>query len=511
MQLSSRPHTRSKGVPAQVAHAMAVTRRPGELVALAILLFCYFLVYSFASPDLYKAFNWVGPISLFIILSRSTYIVARSNPLTIWAPVFWFRLASAIFFGLGAIIPLFVNGQTLSFLSIIYVLDDYMTLKVNYLYCAGIFSTLLMYYVFTAARGRKISRVLEPAIKSEAKRTLLFASVFIVVGMFLRYAIVLPYTLGILTFIVPGALTNLSLIYYVGIYLIVVYAVNFNHRLWYLAAPLIFVDLIVSVGTFAKTQLLLLLIFSFFGLLSRGVTAKKVVIGSIGVLVAFFSFQPLVGYGREAIARSYGSIDGAGMQERLGLIREYAQGGHTADASGIQWGLLRLSYQNVSGFVVHQYDIGQPGSTFVDAAALFVPRAIWPQKPIITRIGNDLNHQIYGSDRSAIGPGHSSEAYWNFGWLGIFPYMTVLGLILSLFTRASMIIMASKNWLYLPVVFIGVQLGLRVDGFFVPDILGAAWIALVIGGALWMTEAMLSVGRRGDVNIRQSGSRRGGV
>ncbi len=43
----------------------------------------------------------------------------------------------------------------------------------------------------------------------------------------------------------------------------------------------------------------------------------------------------------------------------------------------------------------------------------------------------------------------------------------------------------------LPIVFMGVDVGLRIDGHFVPDILGAAWIALVMGLALALGKSML--------------------
>lgn len=487
-------------------HAVAATCRPIELVGLAILLIFYIAVYALKNSTFYSLANYVGPITLFTILSYSSYVIVRSNQLTIWAPIFWFRLTSAAFFGLGALVPLIANDATQNYLSGTFHVSHASTLKVNLLYCTGVLCTVFMYNVFTLKSKVRPQKLVEQSRRVasnliDGKRTLMFALLFLGAGMVIRYFVLIPYVLGLTQAVLPGAIVTLSLVYYVGLYLIVVYTENFNRRLRAAVLILILVDLTVSIATFAKTQLMLLLIFAFFGFLSNGVTLRKIAIGSVCILLAFFTFQPLVIYGRIIVAERSGTLGAAGLGERIGIIKDYLQGARTSDERGIQWGLLRLSYLHTSSYVVQQYDNGRPGSTLEDAAALFVPRVLWPDKPIITRIANDLNYELFGSENSATSAGVVSEGYWNFGWFGVFAFAIVLAFILSVFTRVSMAIMARRDWLYLPVVFIGVQLGLRVDGFFVPDVLGAAWMAAVLGGALWMVQTAWSAGQASYVNM----------
>jgi hypothetical protein len=160
--------------------------------------------------------------------------------------------------------------------------------------------------------------------------------------------------------------------------------------------------------------------------------------------------------------------------------------------------------------VVNRYDAGNPGYTLRNAAAVFVPRILWPGKPIISQLGGDLNFLVFGRFGSSLGVGHFAEAYWNFGWAGIIPFMAVLALILSVYTKISMRIMARQDWLLLPVVFIGVNMGLRVDGHFVPDILGPAWVAICIGFGLVAARAVLRrlTGGKAAPRLRAVGSRR---
>ena len=154
---------------------------------------------------------------------------------------------------------------------------------------------------------------------------------------------------------------------------------------------------------------------------------------------------------------------------------------------------------------------GAPGNTLRDAAAVLVPRIIWPDKPIITKLGADLNVLVFGRNGSQLGVGHFGEAYWDFGWFGILPFMAVLALILSVFTRFTISVMARGDWLFLPVVAIGVRMGLRVDGHFVPDILGPGWQAFCFAFSLRMARYILR-GRiqrnlgfpRGEIGARRT-------
>lgn len=211
------------------------------------------------------------------------------------------------------------------------------------------------------------------------------------------------------------------------------------------------------------------------------------------MIIAYISFQPLVSYGREQLAIRYGEIRGAGLVERWAIVEQYFEGNGGHVASTHQGGLARLSYMNVNAYVVDRFDAGLPGTTLYNAAAVFVPRVLWPNKPIITNLGPELYFELRGRYGSAIGIGHFAEAYWNFGWSGIAPFMCVLALILSAFSRFSIRVMARQDLLFLPVVFMGVYVGLRVDSFFVPAILGASWVALVTGIILYIMKSVLLV------------------
>jgi len=495
--------------PDAAAVAIAALRRPSELWLLGGLLILYLLVYLLDVEALYGSMNLAGPIALMAILAWSCYRIVMQSPIAVWAPLFWFRLACATYYGFGALVPHIANEETRQSIFNLHYFNDELNLKVNIIYCCGIFFALLFSYIFLRGRIRP-ENFQKLSYHVEKSQFIFFAILFIAIGSGLRYTMVIPYTFGLTDTVLPGIFVTLSKAYYAGIYLLIAYGVKYNRKILPLTFVLVGIEIAVAIASFAKTELLLILIFSFLGFISGKASRTKIVIGASCVLFAFFTFQSLVGYGRDQLSQRYNSIAGAGLHERWAIVQTYLDGGGEASASARQGGLSRLSYVNVGAFVVDRYDAGNPGNTLRNAAAVFVPRILWPGKPIITQLGVDLNFQVYGRYGSSLGVGHFAETYWNFGWAGIVPFMTVLALILSVYTRVSMRIMARQDWLLLPVVFLGVNMGLRVDGHFVPDILGAAWIAICIGFGLVAARAVLGrlTSGRTAAGLRAAGSRR---
>ena len=485
------------------ANALSAMRRPAELMQLGGLVLVYAVAYVLDASILYQSINVTGPIVLAAILGWSCYRIVRQSPIAVWAPLFWFRFACAVYYGVGALVPHIVNEETKQEIYSYYYFDEAMNLKINLIYTLGILLTLCFSCVFIFELSRRTRSEPAGAERRAASQTRFFALCFLIVGGILRYGFALPYSFGLTTTVLPGAIVTLSSMYYVGIYLLIVYGMRFNRAVMPLAWLLIGTDILVSIASFAKTELMLILIFSFLGFISREANKKRMVLGALCVAMAYFAFQPLVMYGREELVKRYGEIRGAGLGERWDIVQIYVGGNRGTSDSEKQLGLLRLSYVNVAAFVIDRHDGGLAGTTLRDAAALFIPRVLWPDKPIITRLGGDLYFLVRGRDGSAMGVGHFAEAYWNFGWWGIAPFMAILALILSLCTRVSVSVMADRAWLFLPVVFIGVNLGLRVDGHFVPDTLGAGWMALCLGLGLKGAEVLTRKKRQEKARFSQ--------
>lgn len=479
---------------------LTVASRPIEIVLLGFVATVQATVYAGGAATFYVAFNWFTPILVFLTLAWSCYRMATLNPLTFWTPLFWFRLACAVYYGIGPLVPLMADFETARGINSIFILDSGILFKVNLITLIGILLVLCSASAFIKLVPSKRQLSSLPFRQTEG-RALRFAVYFLIIGGTLRYGVILPYVLGVSIPVLPGGVIALGKIYYAGIYLLVRSIRNDMHGRMCVAALLVFIEIAVSISSFSKTDLIFILVFSLMGIVEvkRGLLVS--VIGIAGIATVYFSFQPLVLYGRDRVVQIHGSINGAGLGERWEIIRDYMTVEGRVERVGYGNGMSRLSYASANAFVIAQYDAGLKGDTLRNAAAVFVPRALWEDKPIISDVGEDLYFAVSGRHGSSMGVGHFSEAYWNFGWLGLGILMLPIGIILTAYSRVSISIMARNDWILLPVVLMGVQIGLRVDGHFVPDVVGPLWMALITWLALGMIGRAISARKQDNRRV----------
>ena len=91
----------------------------------------------------------------------------------------------------------------------------------------------------------------------------------------------------------------------------------------------------------------------------------------------------------------------------------------------------------IQSFLIEQYESGDPGTSLDDFWVAAIPRAVWPDKPIITRFGEQLHGRFWDTEAlgSALAPTYVAEAYWNYGLLGVLLVSALLGLEFGWFTR----------------------------------------------------------------------------
>jgi hypothetical protein len=132
------------------------------------------------------------------------------------------------------------------------------------------------------------------------------------------------------------------------------------------------------------------------------------------------------------------------------------------------------------------------GSTFVDAAVAMVPRALWPDKPVIAGSG-DLVSDYTGITFAAgtsVGVGQVLEAYVNFGRTGVVATFLALGLIISyLDRRASIYLRRGQLLKFLKLYLPGLGL-LQVGGAFSEATSTAAAALLVVIGVKYLAERL---------------------
>ncbi len=207
-----------------------------------------------------------------------------------------------------------------------------------------------------------------------------------------------------------------------------------------------------------------------------GIARGFVALGLVGtVAVAAFvmvrtrrwvavSLLPVAGYAGLTLWVSYlpfrtdlrNQIDASvQVAERTSFITESAdRHGRLFDPSdATQVGMLERFDQNyLIGLADERIEVGmiEPywGSTMRNAVIAFVPRAIWPDKPVITG-GSELASEATGLrfwGDTSIGVGPVMEFDINFGRWGVFVLFVLFGIAVGLLDEAATAALATGRW-----------------------------------------------------------------
>ncbi len=237
--------------------------------------------------------------------------------------------------------------------------------------------------------------------------------------------------------LVRTLLSNTSVIIYLPILISAMQWQRLNTGKKISIAILIFVSAGIGVLELSKTQMLL----PFFALaggfmFDRAHWRKLFILCSVLTFAYFSIFATIVNNGR-----NHPLYDDANnsMAERMLIVSETWSDTVARSLSSSDSGTLlsRFAHAPTQSFLIERYDVGNPGHTLDDAWAALVPRLLWPDKPIITRFGSELDGLFAQRNfsQSSLAPTFSAEAYWNDGWLGLALISILLGLEIGWFTK----------------------------------------------------------------------------
>jgi hypothetical protein len=492
-------------VPRRTRYARASFIDERELVPLLLLLPLYGLAAMTQAHEFIVVVNVTGSCAVILILLFSCWRQLQQTPLAIWTPLVWFRLASAVYFGLGQLVPYVVNDATLVSLQEFDSFSDADILKLNIISDLGVICVLAGASIIGTG-VRTTSSVRKPS----ADRNLNLALVFTFVGAILRYGLVVPYGFGYFE-VIPGVVFTLAKLYSAGLLLFLFAGLRRGGIVLIVAIALTALDLLISTLLFYKVEVLSTLVFTMLAVWHHSPGFKKLAIASLAITATYVALVPLVLYGRDEVIARYGSPTAAvPLEERLAIVQDYfspAEVRPEEATGGVQTSLARFSYVNVAARVVAWHDQGYIGDSLKNALIVFVPRIIWPEKPDISIIGTELYAALTGQTGSSVSAGLFAEAYWNLGWLGVPVTMLPYGILLGVLSRFSLAVTERGRWGFLPAVLGGLYIGFRVDGAYVIDIMGGGSIVLLFYAALFAPVFFLSeASKRRAVALARLGS-----
>src|SRR5262245_59084176 len=132
--------TMSAPLPARDSRAWFVDAR--EINPLMLLLAIYAITALYQADELIIAVNVTGSCGLILVMLYGCWRKLEQTPDAIWTPLLWFRVASAVYFGLGQLAPYVANDATLARMQETYGFTDADILKLNAISVVGVICVL---------------------------------------------------------------------------------------------------------------------------------------------------------------------------------------------------------------------------------------------------------------------------------------------------------------------------------------------------------------------------------
>ena len=311
---------------------------------------------------------------------------------------------------------------------------------------------------------------------------------FLLVGGTIKYVFTVPYTFCWLHYTLPGSVGIFGNPSYGAIFFLTAWSREHRRSAFPLVTSYVIFEMMVGLLMLNKQDIMMDMIMYLLAIFRDKLTLYRLGVIASVLILCFVTIAPVVGEGRLELLRRNPSADAEGMAavaatgltERIDIVAT-AFGRRIGvlddpDANDVNnvTSLIRFSYVNQAAFAIHQYDAGRTGDSFGNSLAIFIPRFLWRDKPVITEIGTRFNFLATGNDKSGSGPGLFVDAYWNFGWTGVVLLMAVVGVLLGLWSRYALEIVHRELWLYFPVVLGAMQIGYRTDGYIIADTVGVS-------------------------------------
>jgi len=450
-------------------------------VFFSALVVLWFAIGMGALPGSEDWINTIGLIGFSIVLAWAAYRQMRLNVASLWTPLFWYRVASLSYYGIGSLVPIWINADTQELMKGFYSYFPYEIVKLNFLITTfNLIFLATVKILLNVAGNRSVSGVFREKkfISSSNFSMVAFGSMCLIVGSAINYLVIFPQIMGWVNVSFFSTLANLAVLAWLGYFMVIFWGLE-NKRREFIVWPIALAlgECVIGFFAMSKSVMLMPLVMISIAFIYHHRSLLRITLFA-GCFVTLFMFlSPIIPHVREMNGKYY---DGAASAKDIpGLYVSYFTTGRESDQyADVETGWARLSFVNAGTFVINQYDHGMPGNSYRYLFIVWIPRIIFSDKPIITDVGRELSYAANGNYNSSSSAGLAAEAYWNGGWLYAIGVAIFLALVFGLWTIYSYVVIQRKAWHLFFIVLIGMRMAIRVDGAFVSDIVGP--IALVV-------------------------------
>ncbi len=409
-----------------------------------------------------------GLVVFAVVQVLLAFRLFRQNTAAIWIPMPWFLLACALYYGIGPLVYYVGDQAIIDYLHALYYMANPEIARVTLLNALGAALTFLTYFVlwkrqqFPTESGRWLDEFeMAATVKT-----------FLVIGVppILFNVLVTFEYLQMLPSAALAWIGNFATAAYV---LLATLAFSRGGEWWMWFCTMAAFEFGLGVLMLSKAAILQPAFATLLAYLNYRHRVFRNPWPLFFLMLLYVASTFFIQFARRQQMTDYR------LHERTAVVRSF---GESRDEfkdleSNYDW-LGRLNYANNQAFAMRQFDEGEPGTSLRLAWIAWIPRVLWPNKPIIES-GVGLYQRMTGQAGPSFGIGLYAEAYWNGGWIYVIAMAIGLGWLFNVIGAEIMKEVREGNLWILPIALLWIRSGLRTDGWFHTEIVGPAVFTLL--------------------------------
>jgi len=409
------------------------------------------------------------------------YRLLRQDSAMVLTPAFGFAVNVVMFSALGPLIYTLGPEDVVSYMAVhptaITFTEVIRAHLLNAVGAAAAVSGAILALMFFTGKARKMKVV---GVPRRIIPVPVVAAAFLIFGLALKYGLIIPARFGTLDIVVPGAIENLVFLPDLGFAALGLLAARGREYAKIILCCVWPIHLGLTFLEFGKLSFLTALMLPAIGAYISTGNIRRLAVWALLGAAAFYISQPIFGSARDAIQtmNAEETIERATYSQRVeylgaALAGEVAVADVYADSRTHPW--LRLNYVPYQVHSMRMYDGGTGGDTLNEVWMYFVPRLVWPEKPVIVPLGRRWYSDFLGREVYATSVGITiyGDGYWQAGWPGVITFSFLTGFAFGLITILSYRAIKHGDFATVPAVFFALQLSfLGTSGFFQTTIIG---------------------------------------
>jgi hypothetical protein len=445
----------------------------------------------------------ITPQSLAVILSAPAIFFAGSlltfalmvRSGAVLAPIAWFVLGAGIYFGLGGVaggLRVHPYSEQLFGADILYLT------RVNLLNSCSALIVVGVALAFDRWLARRPCAETLTARDEWLRKLFSYVLAVAAVGVCSKFvffplaeSLLLRSVMGKINLFIPASFLLLGMLW-----------LRIGSQIKAVALVVFVLEVFNGLIAFNKYQVIYAMLAFVMGMWMIRTSWKSIFLTMASLVLVFSVINPLITLGRAHLAYDAEKNTLVSRMEilwdaGLGLLNPDEEFLTIAGGQVIRFNLKEMSrpqeraramgrrfeVASIQGYLINEYNSGRSGNTLSNFWMTFIPRVLWPQKPVITNLGGELNAKYYNDPRqagSAMAPTYSAEAYWNYGSSGVVLVSVLLGLAIGWLTHYSFLAVSGERPEYFLIAFPVAIWACFVESWLVSSYLGEFMIFVVI-------------------------------